>query len=38
MIVEWIRRTDNRFSKELKGYVFTDAPLTDLEKNHPSGS
>ncbi|MEX1298740.1 MAG: encapsulin-associated ferritin-like protein [Desulfotignum sp.] len=38
MILEWIRRTDNRFSKELKEYLFTDAPLTDLEKNHPSGS
>jgi ferritin-like protein len=38
MILEWIRRTDNRFSKELKEYLFTEAPLTDLEKNHPSDS
>jgi ferritin-like protein len=27
MVLEWIRRRDNRFSKELKDYLFTDKPL-----------
>jgi ferritin-like protein len=28
MVLEWIRRKDPRFSKELKEYLFTDKPLT----------
>ncbi len=28
MILEWIRRTDPTFSKELKDYLFTDKSLT----------
>ena len=27
MILEWIRRTDPTFSKELKDYLFTDKPI-----------
>jgi hypothetical protein len=27
MVLEWIRRNDPGFSKELKGYLFTDKPL-----------
>jgi len=27
MILEWIRRKDETFSKELKDYLFTDAPI-----------
>jgi uncharacterized protein len=27
MVLEWIRRTDPRFSKELKEYLFTEAPI-----------
>ena len=27
MVLEWIRRTDPGFSKELKDYLFTDKPL-----------
>jgi hypothetical protein len=27
MVLEWIRRNDPRFSKELKDYLFTDKPL-----------
>lgn len=27
MVLEWIRRKDARFSKELKDYLFTDKPL-----------
>ncbi len=31
MILEWIRRQDPRFDKELKDYLFTEKPITDLE-------
>jgi len=27
MVLEWIRRKDPRFSKELKEYLFTDTPI-----------
>jgi ferritin-like protein len=27
MVLEWIRRHDPRFSKELKDYLFTDKPI-----------
>ena len=27
MILEWIRRKDSAFSKELKGYLFSDKPI-----------
>lgn len=29
MVLEWIRRRDTRFSKELKDYLFTDKRITD---------
>ena len=28
MVLEWIRRQDPRFDKELKDYHFTDKPIT----------
>jgi hypothetical protein len=28
MVLEWIRRQDPRFDKELKDYLFTDKPIT----------
>lgn len=28
MLLEWIRRKDPRFSKELKDYLFTEKPIT----------
>jgi ferritin-like protein len=28
MLLEWIRRSDATFSKELKDYLFTEKPLT----------
>ena len=31
MILEWLRRNDARFGKELKEYLFTDGPITELE-------
>ena len=27
MVLEWIRRSDPAFSKELKDYLFTDTPI-----------
>lgn len=31
MLLEWIRRKDSTFSKELKDYLFTDRPIAKLE-------
>jgi len=31
MLLEWIRRNDPRFNKELKEYLFTEGPITELE-------
>jgi hypothetical protein len=33
MVLEWIRRRDPRFSKELKEYLFTNKPIMD-DKAH----
>ncbi len=32
MLLEWIRRNDPSFDKELRDYVFSEAPITDVEK------
>ncbi|WJW75455.1 ferritin [Thiohalobacter sp. IOR34] len=29
MLMEWIRRHDDAFSKELKDYLFTDRPISE---------
>jgi len=29
MVLEWIRRRDPRFDKELKSYLFTEKPITE---------
>lgn len=34
MVLEWIRRRDTRFDKELREYLFTEAPITHLEDEH----
>ena len=34
MLLEWIRRHDDTFSKELKDYLFTDKPIAALEHAH----
>jgi len=31
MVLEWIRRKDSTFDKELRDYLFTDKPIVDLE-------
>jgi ferritin-like protein len=32
MVLEWIRRNEPRFDKELKEYLFTKAPIVQVEK------
>ncbi|MGH0036539.1 MAG: encapsulin-associated ferritin-like protein [Myxococcota bacterium] len=34
MLLEWIRRKDSTFDKELRDYLFTDKPIASLEKEH----
>jgi ferritin-like protein len=34
MLLEWIRRQDGAFDKELKDYLFTKKPLTEMEHEH----
>jgi ferritin-like protein len=33
MVLEWIRRKDGRFSKELKEYLFTDKSIVQIEEH-----
>jgi ferritin-like protein len=32
MLLEWIRRHEPRFDKELRDYLFTDKPIASLEQ------
>jgi len=32
MLLEWIRRSEPRFDKELREYLFTSAPITAMEE------
>lgn len=34
MLLEWIRRQDGSFDKELKDYLFTEKPITEMEHEH----
>ena len=34
MVLEWIRRRDPTFDKELRDYLFTDKPIASLEHEH----
>jgi ferritin-like protein len=34
MLMEWIRRADGAFEKELKDYLFTEKPIAELEHAH----
>ncbi|MGH0029320.1 MAG: encapsulin-associated ferritin-like protein [Myxococcota bacterium] len=34
MLIEWIRRRDATFSKELKDYLYTEDPIAELESEH----
>ncbi|MBD3349038.1 MAG: ferritin [Candidatus Eisenbacteria bacterium] len=32
MLVEWLRRQDEAFEHELKDYLFTEKPITEIEE------
>jgi ferritin-like protein len=32
MVLEWIRRNDEHFNDPMKTYLFTEAPITGIEK------
>jgi hypothetical protein len=31
MIIEWIRRNDPKFNEQLREYLFTEKPITEVE-------
>lgn len=33
MLMEWIRRNDSEFAKEMKDYLFTKKPITEIEES-----
>jgi hypothetical protein len=35
MVLEWLRRKDAAFDKELRDYLFTDRPIVALEREKP---
>lgn len=37
MLVEWLRRNMPEFEKELKQYLFTEAPITEVEEAATGG-
>jgi len=37
MTLEWIRRRSPKFSDEMKKYLFTEGPLTELEEHAKAG-
>ena len=38
MLIEWLRRKMPEFDKELRQYLFTDAPITAVEEAATGGS
>ena len=38
MLMEWLRRNNSRFDKELKEYLFTDTPIAQVFKVRTSPS
>ena len=37
MALEWLRRNDAKFAEHLKTFLFTDGPITAIEKAMPGG-
>jgi len=33
MLIEWLRRNDSFFDRQLRTYVFSDAPITEVEED-----
>jgi uncharacterized protein len=40
MLMEWIRRRDPKFDEHMRTYLFTDAPITEVEREaeHEGGT
>lgn len=38
MVLEWIRRQDDDFSQQMKTYLFSELPITDIEKAATGGA
>jgi ferritin-like protein len=38
MILEWLRRNDPRWDRVFRTYLFTDAPITELEHEETAGT
>jgi ferritin-like protein len=38
MVLEWLRRNSSDFDQQLKTYLFTDAPITEVEEIAMSGA
>jgi hypothetical protein len=38
MVLEWVRRNNAEFDKHLRAYLFTDAPITEVEKALETGT
>lgn len=34
MILEWVRRNDEAFARELKDYLFTEGKITEIEEEN----
>lgn len=37
MVLEWLRRNNEHFDKQLRTYLFTEAPITEVEEAEMSG-
>jgi uncharacterized protein len=37
MLIEWLRRNNTDFAEHLKTYLFTEAPITGIERSVESG-
>lgn len=37
MVLEWLRRNDETFARQLKTYLFTKAPITEVEEDDREG-
>ncbi len=38
MAIEWLRRHDDKFDEELRTYLFTEGPITEVEEAAMAGS
>jgi len=38
MVFEWLRRSDPEWAEQIATYMFTDAPITEVEENETGGT